>query len=83
MKRYKVSKALDVEVEYFVVKVENKLFQAQEDDDYDEIHDLEVELEALEELQDDFVVEDGVYKVSSPHYELAVKCRDKYRALHK
>lgn len=83
MKRYKVSKELDVEVEYFVVKVENKLFQAQEDDDYDEIHDLEVELEALEELQDDFVVEDGVYMVSGPHYELAVKCRDKYRALHK
>ena len=83
MKRYPVSRCLDVEVDYFVTKTDNDRFDAQEDGDYYLLKVLEEKFARLLELQDDLAINgEGIFTVSSKFYLLAVECRDLYRAKH-
>ena len=83
MKRYAVSKYLDAEVEYFVTKTENAIFDAQTVDNFSWMEELEQKLEMLVDLQEDMSIDrSGTFTVSSWYYPLAVECRDVYREKH-
>lgn len=82
MKIYPVSKTLDVEVDYFVTKIDNARFDAQEANDFDRLDSLEEKFEKLLELQDNLVYQDNCFYVGGKYYELANECKNAYRLRH-
>lgn len=82
MKTYKVSMQLDVEVDYFVTKIDNARYDAQFDNDMERLDVLEAEFQKLLELQQNMVLKNGIFEVSGKYYDLAVHCRETYRYNH-
>lgn len=85
MKRYRVSKELDLEVSYFLTKAENKMMEAiRHVISQKEFDNLEAHIDNLTLLQRDMYPDSaGVFTVSSDYYKLACGCRDCYRAIHR
>ena len=81
-KMYPVSKTLDVEVDYFVTKIDNARFDAQEENDFDRLDILEEKFVKLIDLQQNLVFKDNCFYVSGAHYELANECKNAYRFNH-
>ena len=80
MKRYMISIQLDVEVDYFITKIDNARFDAQPNNDFDLLDSPEEKFARLLELEEDLIINgDGVFTVSSKNYLLAKECRDAYR----
>jgi len=83
MKKYQVSRTLDVEVDYFIVKTENLVFDALEAGDMETFEVINQRFQKLLELEEDMHMgNNGVFTVSSKNYSLAVDCREAYRLLH-
>lgn len=84
MKRYRVSKELDLEVSYFLTKAENKMREAiHHVISQEEFDNLEAHIDQLTRLERDMSVDsEGVFTVTSNYYKLACECRDNYRATH-
>lgn len=85
MKRYRVSKELDLEVSYFLTKAENKMREAiRHVISREEFDNLELHIDQLARLERDMCIDsEGVFTASSNYYKLACECRDRYRAIHR
>ena len=62
MKRYMISRQLDVEFDYFITKIDNARFDAQSNNDFDLLDSLERKFARLLELEEDLIINgDGVF----------------------
>ena len=78
-----VSRTLDVEVDYFVTKIDNARFEAQANNEFVLLNILEEKFQELLDVQTDLVInKDGVFTVSSKNYLLAIECTNAYRINH-
>lgn len=85
-KMYSVSKALDVEVDYFVTKAYLAMRDAEEESfeecDFSRLEALEEKYDKLVDLQKSLIYKNGCFFVDSEHYELARECKNAYRRVH-
>ena len=78
-KMYPVSRTLDAEVDYFVTKIDNARFDAQEENDFERLDVLELKFSELLDLQENLVFKDNCFYVTGKYYELANECKNAYR----
>lgn len=81
-KYYPISKELDLEVSYFVTKIDNARFEAQENGDMELLDSSEEKFTALLELEDNLIFKEGCFYVESKYYLLATECKNAYRLRH-
>lgn len=82
-KRYRISRSLDSEVDYYTTKIKNERYFAIEINDFDYVEFADIMLEKLSKVEQDMMInENGIFTVSSDNFILAIECRNAYRQIH-